>query len=152
MYDLGSLGNMDLEVTGSFQEPGADGKVQDKPFSFKAKRMSTLDALEVLRECPVSMGIAPSEVLVSLQAEEVSAQRRKEHEFMVAKAKTCVPPEYHHILDHIPYLNFLWLIDYLIRGDERVAGGKAVSEVAKAMEKQFRIINPDGTVKKKQVA
>lgn len=150
MYNLGSLGSIDLEIAGTFQEVQADGSVMDRPFKFKARRMSTIDALEVLRECPVSMGLLADEAMVQFPPEEVASQRKKEHELMVSKAKACVPEDHHAMLPHIPYLNFLWLMDYLIRGDERAAGGQAVNKLVEAVEKQFRQVNLDGSPKKKQ--
>lgn len=149
MFDLGSLGSRDLEIRGTFQRRSPDGtSLENVPFSFKAKRMSTMDALEMLSSCPVSMGLVAEEILAKFQTEDMVKRRRDEHETMKRYARNCVPEEHHEILESLPYLNFLWLVDYLVRGDERVAGNKAVDELAKAMEAEFVKVGLDGKVKK----
>lgn len=152
MYNLGSLGSMTLEVVGTFQEVNKDDKVIDRPFKFKAKRMSTMDALEILRECPISMGLLSDEALMEFPVDELAAQRKREHDLMLERAKVCVPEEHHAMLSHIPYLNFLWLIDYLVRGDERAGGGKPVDKFIAALEKRHKEIRSDGSTVKKQGA
>lgn len=149
-FNIGTLGNFDLKISGVFETDKGDGVVEETPFSISVKRIDTPTGFDILANCPISFGQIDGKHKEDIGEKKLAELRKEEHEYLLKKIVPFVPEDFVPKLKYIPYLKFIAMVDYMLTGDEF---GNTVSQKYIELLNQLRehIANKTQDIKKKQM-
>lgn len=148
-FNIGSLGNFNLKITGVLEED-CNGEVKQNPFSIEVKRIDTPTGFDILSNCPISFGQIDGKHQEDIGEKRLAELRKEEHEYLIKKIEPFVPSDFVPKLRYIPYLKFIGMVDYMLSGDEL---GNTISKKYIDLLNQLRenVVNKTEELKKKQM-